>query len=166
MGFVALAALDFWAVREMYNVESRSYTVAKGGMLYRVDHVESRSSLVAKGAMPMSNVLVVGLLIRHRRPRSRRFLTGFVVAGAMALAVYVAMASLFYNKLVYGPYLGPVYALFFGPKGITRSFQPPLGVYYLALAVWLTLPQSAFALVGGLFFRAVGNLRAASPNRC
>jgi hypothetical protein len=126
MGIVVLAALDFRAIREIY-------------------HFESPSSLLAKGAMPMANVLVVGLLIRHRRPGSRRFLSGFGVAGAMALATYVTVASMFYDELVYGPYLRPVYGLFFGPNGTTRSFQPPLGVYYFALAVWLTLPQLAFA---------------------
>lgn len=147
MGFIALAALDFRAILEMYNSKSCS-------------------SLVAKGAMPMANVLVVSLLIRHRRPGSREFLTGFVVAGAMALAVYVTVASLFYDVLAYGPYLTPVWLLFFGPKGITKSFQPPLGVYFLALAVWLTLPQLAFALIGGLFFRAIGNRRAVRLNRC
>jgi hypothetical protein len=152
MGFVALVALDLRMFQEMYNVDSRS-------------------SQATQAAILMSNVLVVGLLIRHRRPRSRRFLSGFVVAGAMALAVVVAVHSL--DREVFGPYLGLVYRLYFGPmpffgsKGIvTDSFQPPLGTYYLARSVLLTLPQLAFALVGGLFFRAIGNLRAARPNRC
>jgi hypothetical protein len=151
MAFIALAALDFRAFLEMCNVRSRS-------------------SLVAQAITPMSNVLVVGLFIRHRRPGSG-FLSGFVVSGAMALAVFAAVMSLFpevfdsYLWWVYRLYFGPM--PFFGPKGIVSdSFQPPLGSYYLARSVWLTLPQLAFALVGGFLFHAFRNRRAARPNRC
>jgi hypothetical protein len=146
MGFIALAALDFRAMRAMVNYESRT-------------------TLFSLGAMPMANVLVVGLLIRHRCRRGRRFLSGFVVSGAMALAVYVIVASLFAEELV-SPYILLAYAEFFGTKGTLRSLQGYFGAYYLILAVMHGLPQLAFALVGGLFFHAFGNRRTARLNRC
>jgi hypothetical protein len=151
MGFIALAALDFRATREMYHVESRT------------------SSLLAKGAMPMANVLVVGLLIRHRRPRSRRFLSGFVVSGAMALAVYVVMTLFvikFKNQDLLNIYIWYIHKEFFLPQGTLRSLQDYPWTYFLAVAVWFSLPQLAVALVGGLFFHAFGNRRTARPNRC
>jgi hypothetical protein len=45
------------------------------------------------GALPMANLLAVCLLIGLRRPGSRRFVLGFVVFGAAALAIYIALAS-------------------------------------------------------------------------
>jgi hypothetical protein len=45
------------------------------------------------GALPMANLLAVCLLIGLRRPSGRRFLLGFGVFGAAALAIYVALAS-------------------------------------------------------------------------
>ena len=52
-------------------------------------------SLLILGALPMANVLAVGILIGQRRPGSRPFLLGFEAFGAMALALYVALASFF-----------------------------------------------------------------------
>jgi hypothetical protein len=142
MGFIALAALDLWAFREMHNVESSS-------------------CLVTQVATPMSNVLVVGILIRHRRHGSG-FLSGFVVSGAMALAVFVTVASLFPKVLE--PHMYWVYRLFFGTipfpgpshfrSGefvlVTNTFKPD---YSFARSIWITLPQLAFALIGGLIVR-------------
>ena len=41
----------------------------------------------------MANVLVVGMLVAQRRPGSRPFLLGFEAFGAMALALYIALAD-------------------------------------------------------------------------
>jgi hypothetical protein len=96
---VALAALDFGAIR---------------APLPRHEHVldEQRSVLLLLGALPMANVLAVGLLIGHRRRGSRRFLSGFVVLGAIASAVYVEVASLFAEELGI-PYMMLSYNLIF-----------------------------------------------------
>jgi hypothetical protein len=145
MAFIALAALDFRAMRAMFNHEGHT-------------------TLLSLGAMPMANVLVVGLLFRHRCRRSRRFLSGFVVSGAMALAIFIA-ASLFAEELV-NSYIILAYAEFFGAKGTLRSLQGYFGAYYFILAVWIGLPQLTFALVGGLLFHAFRNRRTARPNRC
>jgi hypothetical protein len=146
MVFVALAALNFGAIRAVF------------------DHKSRTSYLMGIGAVPMANVLAVGLLIGHRRRRNRRFLWSFVVLGAVALALYVAVASLFAEELVI-PYMMLSYNLIFGYKGLLRSLQPYFVVYYPVLALMLGLPQLALALVGGLLFHAYGNRRAARPDR-
>jgi hypothetical protein len=147
MFFIALAALDFGAIRAVF------------------DHKSRTGYLLGIGAVPMANVLAVGLLIGHRRRRSRRFLSGFVVLGAMAVAVYVAVASVFAEELVI-PYIMYNYNHVFGYKGLLRSLQPYVVIYYPILALMLGLPQLAFALVGGLLSHAYGNRRAAGPSRC
>jgi hypothetical protein len=147
MVFIALAALDFGAIRAVF------------------DHKSRTSYLLGIGAMPMANVLAVGLLIGHRRRRSREFLSGFVVLGAMASAVYVTVASSFAEELVI-PYIALSYNPIFGYKGLLRSLQPHFVIYYTVLAFVLCLPQLAFALVGGLLFHALGIRRAAGPDRC
>ena len=80
MGFIALAALDFRAMRECAQYQGITTTLSLG-------------------AMPMANVLVVSLLIRHQRRRSRGFLSGFVVSGAMALAVFIVVRLFAENLL-------------------------------------------------------------------
>src|SRR5262245_55844944 len=68
---VAVAALNFGAMRALLGFNS----------------VTGRLLLV--GALPMVNVLAVGILIAQRQPGSRTFLLGFGAFGAMALAFYV-----------------------------------------------------------------------------
>jgi presenilin-like A22 family membrane protease len=68
MVFVALSALDFTAIRAVF------------------DHRGRTSYLLGLGAMSMANVLVVGLLVGHRSRGGRRFLIGFEAFGTMALA--------------------------------------------------------------------------------
>ena len=62
------------------------------------------------GALPMANVLAVGILIGQRRPGSRPFLLGFEAFGAMALALFVALASFACPREVVIPYLAPLLA--------------------------------------------------------
>jgi hypothetical protein len=80
MAFIALAAFDFRAMRECVQYQGITITFSLG-------------------AMPMANVLVVSLLIRHRCHRGRGFFSGFVVSGAMALAVFI-VAMLFAKELI------------------------------------------------------------------
>ena len=54
--------------------------------------------LLILGALPMANVLAVGLLVGLRRPESSPALPGFVTFGAMALALYVALTLLFTDQ--------------------------------------------------------------------
>jgi hypothetical protein len=68
------------------------------------------------GALPMANVLVVGMLIARKRSGSRPFFLGFEVFGAFSLTLYILAATCFriedgplerYLFLVLGP-LNPV----------------------------------------------------------
>jgi hypothetical protein len=70
--------------------------------------------------MPMATVLAIGLLIGHRRLRDHPFLLGFESFGALALAVYVVLASFFSEKTI-GPYLG----LFIDPHRSAGSAACP-----------------------------------------
>jgi hypothetical protein len=135
---VAIAALDFGAIRALFP---------------RHEHVldDQRGMCLLLGALPMANVLVVGLLIGQRRPGSRPFLMGFEVFGAMALAFFIVLATFFPREVVL-PYLTPFVApidRFIGPG---RPFvYIPIGG--LVIAVMLVGPQVVFALVGGVLSR-------------
>jgi hypothetical protein len=82
MVVVAIAALNLVAIRALFGFRSLM------------------GELLTVGALPMANVLAVGLLIGHWRPGNRPFLLGFVAFGAMALATYVAMATCFPREIV------------------------------------------------------------------
>ena len=130
MVFDAIAALNFTAIRAV------------------LDHRGPTSELFGMGALPMANVLVVGLLIGYPYRRSHRFLLGFEAIGAMALALYIVGVSLYQEKFV-----TRYFDLFISPY--VRTFGPSLTSVYIVVlysitVVMLVLPQVAFALVGGL----------------
>jgi hypothetical protein len=155
MIFVAVTALNFGALRK--------WSDFKRLHVYNYHNMLVDDALVT-GALPMANVLVVGLLIGLRRRRSRPFLSGFEVFGATALALYVAGAIFFTEELVM-PYL----TLVLEPLARTIGMGPFLSTVKLLVlasvaAVMLGLPQLAFALTGGFLFRGVRNRRAARPN--
>jgi hypothetical protein len=131
---VAVAALNFWAMRVILGPRT--------GQL---------GSLLAAGALPMANVLAVGMLIRQRRPESRPFLLGFESFGAMALALYVVLACFFHAEVVM-LYLRPVCDPMEKAIGWGRPFVL-IPVVCSAGVVMLGLPQVVFALVGGLLSR-------------
>jgi hypothetical protein len=133
MGFVAIVALNFGAIRALSG--------------FAPDH----SDYLTLGALPMADILVVGLLIAQQYPQSRPFFLGFEVFGAMALALYVALEIYCRDKAV-NPYL----ALFFDPieriggRGWPVRFIPIR--YSIGVAI-LVLPQIALALIGGFLSR-------------
>jgi hypothetical protein len=71
---VAIAAINFAPIRALNDP-------GLGGVL------------VVVGALPVANVLVVGMLIARKRPGSRPFLLGFEVFGALALALYLVAVT-------------------------------------------------------------------------
>ncbi len=103
------------------------------------------------GALPMANVLAVGMLIGRRRPASRPFLLGFEAFGAMALALFIALAICFPREVVL-PYLTPVLVLIERTIGNDRPFVMIPIVCFVAVAL-LGWPQVAFALTGGFLSR-------------
>ncbi len=72
MALVAIAALNFAVIRPMW--------------------FNAFGAMSVIGALPMVNVLAVGLLLGQGHPRSRPFLAGFEVSGTLALAVFVVLA--------------------------------------------------------------------------
>ena len=135
---VAIAALDFGAIRAL---------LARHGNALD----DQRSMCLLLGALPMTNVLAVGMLIGQRRPASRPFLLGFEAFGAMALVLFIALAICFPREVVL-PYLTPVLVLIERTIGNDRPFVliPIVCVVAVALLGW---PQVAFALAGGFLSR-------------
>src|SRR5689334_14334004 len=88
MLLVAIAAFDFGAIRAMPAIPPPT------------------SGLLVLAALPMANVLAVGLLIGQRRPGNHPFLRGFEAFGGMALALYAALVSLSPRAVM--PYLDPL----------------------------------------------------------
>jgi hypothetical protein len=136
MVFVAVAAINFAAVR------------------LELDHHTKFGEMLVMGAMPMASVLAVGLLFGLRRPDRRSFLFGFTLFGAMALVFSVILIVFFGEATVY-----PYVSLFLKPlwRVIAPDRTDRAGVWipvaYSFAVVMLTLPQVAFALLGGFLLR-------------
>jgi hypothetical protein len=130
---VAIAALDFGAIRALIEFNSRA------------------RELLLLGALPMANVLAIGMLIRQQSPGIRLFLLGFEVFGAMALALYVALSFLHDNELI-SNYLAVLLEPIQKIIGQGRPFVfIPIACF--VAVVMLGWPQVAFALMGGFLFR-------------
>ena len=131
---VAIAALDFWVI--LPNLGSL---------------VGETETYLLLGALPMANVLAVGMVIGQQRPGSSPFFLGFEAFGAMALAVYVVLARSFHREVV-GPYLRPLVDPIYDTIGFHRPFIliPVLCSVGVLMLGW---PQLAFALLGGFLFR-------------
>lgn len=139
MAFVALVALNFGAVRAAFEFRN----------LYGLPQI-----LLLLGALPMVNVLAVGLMRLYRRLGSYAFLLGFEVFGATALLTFVA-ADYFFTDDVFEPYLDLFYKPFvktFG-RGLSAGRATILAS---AMVLMLGLPQLIFALIGGSLFRRFG----------
>jgi hypothetical protein len=132
---IAIAALDFAVIRACFDIPE--------------------VSLLVLGALPMANVLAVGMVIGQKRPESRPFLLGFEAFGAMALVLFVAVAvaSLFLdNYRLITSYLTPVIESIEKSIGPNRPFVfIPIGLF--AMVVMLGWPQLVFALIGGSLSR-------------
>ena len=137
---VAIAALDFGAIRAL------------------LDPVWFVAGFLLLGALPMANILAVGILIGLRRPKRRPFLLGFVIFGAMALALYVALTSSFTNPdIAKNPCLGLLDSyLALNPTVEIIGPSHPfvfIPIQCFVTVVMLVWPQLAFALIGGLLSR-------------
>jgi hypothetical protein len=132
---IAIAALDFAVIRAFFDIPE--------------------VGILVLGALPMANLLAVGILIGQWRPESRPFLLGFEAFGAMALVLFVAVAvaSLFLdNYWLKTSYLTPVIERIEKSIGPNRPFVfIPIGLF--AMVVMLDWPQVVFALIGGALSR-------------
>jgi hypothetical protein len=168
MVYVAIAALNLGAIRAWSDITSTGNKMLNGGpndqvRFDRIMNTLLRADLLVTGALPMGNILAVGLMILiHRRRGNRPFLLGFEAFGATVLALYIAGVSCSTNEVL-RPYLDLVHGplrKFFGPY-ITTVYT--LAVYSIFVMI-LVLPQVAFALIGGFLFRRFRDDRETSPN--
>jgi hypothetical protein len=137
MGVVAIVAVDLSAIRAI------SQPGAPGGLL------------LCMAVLPMANILAVGLLIGHRYRGCRRFLSGFETFGVVPLVFPVA--AILSDDAQVRSYLNmavePLRASL-GPTAGAEWSTFRLMVARSGVALWATLPQLAFALIGGLLSRA------------
>jgi hypothetical protein len=117
------------------------------------------------GALPVANVLVVGMLIARKDSGSRPFFLGFGVFGALALTIYIVAAT--YSESIDGP-LDRYLSLVLRPL---RNVTWPYGQFvevatelFVAI-VMLVGPQLIFAVIGGLLSRRFKITITPSPGR-
>jgi hypothetical protein len=108
------------------------------------------------GALPMANILIVVTLVGYPYHASRRFLWGFEAFGATAVVLYAALTILMpsgvpyvstYNRLAADFLINSTYR---APWSATAPWiHPRLLFGYILLSIWVSVPQLAFALLGG-----------------
>jgi hypothetical protein len=130
---IAIAALDFAVIRAMLRYPEIGFFVL--------------------GALPMANVLVVCTLVASQRRGNRPFLLGFAASGMMGLVLFVALMN--FDQHQNGPifyYLSLLYVPMDKAVGLDRPYvRIPLECS--VVVGMLTLPQVAFALIGGFLSR-------------
>ncbi len=154
MVFVAFAAVNFGVIRVLMGYRPNTHT----------------GETLIVGALPIANVLVVGLLIGQRRRGSRRFLWGFEVFGVMALALHIAMAILSTGELLQS-YLDlgfkPIVEAIGGRRRrISFDIVPIVILAYSAIAIRARLPQLTSALIGGWRCRSLKTAEQPGCHRC
>lgn len=147
MVFVAIAALNFAAIRFWYQLRLDGNTV------------NNWVEVLTYGTLPMANLLAVGIMVGLRRPETRPFLWGFEAFGATALAFFVPLAYLCTEEFVQ-PYILWVLRLR-SLQRIVNLFSPVVRVpiFYTIAALLVSLPQLAFAIIGGLLSRKISLLK-------
>src|SRR5262249_18900042 len=128
MALVLLVALDIW--------------VCKALPLVGPQLIPDLSDLLIFGALPMANVLAIGLapLARARGEHEGRrpALVGFEVGGLVALIVFIACSLTMTHPIHEGV----------GHLLKTIGLVPPGPVFLTAAVILLLLPQLALALLG------------------
>ena len=125
---VAVAAINFAAVRELLDPRA----------------VEAATFLLI-GALPMANVLIVGLLIALQRPGSRPFVLGFEVFGVLSLSVFAFLSFIFGLS---GPIIWYLEFVFNSLNAVFGVYPAP-STELFACSLMLVGPQLIFALIGG-----------------
>jgi hypothetical protein len=146
MGCIALAALNLGVMRLLEDLGLRLIALTHTDRFYHMTE-----SLVV-GALPMLNALGIVLVLGLRRRCSHRFVWGFVLFGAIALALFVAAATSYPDVLIQpvSYLLRPIAVALQDGQG-SLSAENVLILKSVA-AVILFLPQLAFALVGVFLF--------------
>jgi hypothetical protein len=125
----------------MFVILVLAVNLSVGGPFYGPTGMEGLA-LLTSGALPMANILAVGLVVLMKRPTGprggRRFLAGFEAFGAAALFFYIACAQLFPEAI--HRKLGDLLIQ------ITWRRSPMFSWSLMALCL---LPQLLVALLGG-----------------
>jgi hypothetical protein len=154
MGLVAIVALDFWVFRVGY--QDLRPAIDRYWSLTPNDLITKREML-ARGALPMANILAIGLLVGLRRRGSHPSLPGFEAVGALALVAYSCWAVFVFPRqhrfndlsdLIRHHWLIPE---FIGSRHALRQ---------VAISVVLVLPQLGLALAGGFLCRKLRNAQS------
>jgi hypothetical protein len=166
MAFVAFAALNFGAIRLMSDLQSAIYGAKTYAEFQEFVRMHKVADALKFGAIPMVNVLAVGLLIGYagRGRMNRRFLWGFEVFGTIALALFIAIACLYADSLIM-PYLMLVEPLVQRNGPYITTIGKLIG--YSACTVMLVLPQVVVAGIGGFLtrnFRISGSVAEPPPS--
>jgi hypothetical protein len=112
------------------------------------------------GALPMANVLAVGLIVGRRRAGSRPFVVGFLAFGAISVATYAAAVTWFDDQIK-TLYIAPVLRYLVRTIGLGHPLIL-LPAEDLAVVLMLVLPQFVVALMGGLVSRKFVTIRRVS----
>ena len=139
MAIVAIAALDFGAIRRASDDPSGSHL------------------MLCVVGLPMVNFMAVGLLIGHRYPGSRQFLLGFEVFGVASLAFLLAQGLSGKDWIwSYLTLASERLRAIIGPTGGGKWSASRLLLARALLSFWATLPQLTFALTGGFLSQKAG----------
>jgi hypothetical protein len=139
---IALVALNFAVMRLLDDLGHRLDALSHTD---RFLHVTQHWVV---GGLPMLNTLGIVLVIGLWRRGSHGFVWGFVLFGALALALYVAVVGLYFDELEQAGHdlLRPI-AVALANGQTVLSAEKVLLMMCIG-AVTLFLPQLAFALLG------------------
>ncbi len=160
MGLVAIVALDFWVLRLCYPLLKPG--VYRAWVYLTPNHIVTQREMLVRGALPMANILAIGLLFVLRRRGGHPSLPGFVGFGVLALVTYSCWAIFVFpshyryddlSKLLQYHWLVPG---FIGSRHALRQ---------IATSVVLVLPQLTLAVVGGFLSRQFLNGRGKTQSR-
>jgi hypothetical protein len=142
MGLVALIALEIGGVRAIYVDPSPS----AGPWRRAIPNLTvTKREMLVRGALPMANILAIGVVVGLRRRANQNAVVGFAVFGALGLVLYSTWALVVFprhnryddlSKLFQYHWLMPE---FIGGRHALRQ---------IATSVALVLPQLALALAG------------------
>ena len=112
-------------------------------------------SVLIVGAVPMLEVLALGGVARITAHGWRRFLDGFLMTGAMALAIYVALAMLVADELILPAIQYVLEPLFPSQPGGPFPSTAKVIMMCTVVSFVVVTPQIIIALIGGFLASAL-----------
>ncbi|WP_435010666.1 hypothetical protein P12x_001945 [Tundrisphaera lichenicola] len=143
MVLIAIFAIDLWTIQTCYARPGPSQGLTPINLVNQID-------LLVRGALPMANILAIGLILGLRRQKIHPSLPGFEAFGVLALALYSIsiIYACHHRYLRYGDFVPAILV------------NQPI-VRQVVASIFLVSPQLGFALLGGFLTRSrsvrVGN---------